>query len=525
MKTASLLVMLFTLAASFSQAQEVDPADSPPRAQEITPAAPISQAQEISPEAPLTQAQASTSAGSRLPADKITLPQYLELVRDNHPFFTGQALAVEIERKQAESLLGAQDWALSASSTYSHLGEASAYEYDGAGRLDSLGLETGLGRSFWSTGGRLDFFLSSDYTKLYEVPGFPSGTADQGSFYQRFGASYSQPLLKNLGGRLDRLGFELGRYAVRLRTIQALESEEDFMLERAGQFLDWALLNEKVSLAEQRLALAREQLSQIERRYRANLVDRADLLRGEEAVRAAEQGLLKLQSLWKAGQAGLAVYAQDEDLYERTPALDLYSLGELPAAEESLASLEASSRVLSTFTVLKQQLVRQRQALVERKRAELNLTVSGGLAGRNEELPDSLTALHPDVSVALEFSATPANRTIKAEIEKVDAQVDQLLSEMREVEIGLEASLRSLLIQLSDLRKILELNRAQIAAAGARTEEELRLYNQGRGQLVFVLQSRDDEESSRLEYADNAALYQSLLLQYWGLMDKLWPPR
>ncbi len=481
--------MLFTLAASL------------PRAQEITP------------------------AGSRLPAEKITLPEYLELVRDNHPFFTGQALAVEIERKQAESHRGAQDWALSAASTYSHLGEASAYEYDGAGRLDNIGLGTGLGRTFWSTGGRLDFSFSSDYTKLYELPGFPSGTTDRESFHQMFGVSYSQPLLKNLGGRLDRLGFELGEYAVRLRTIQALESQEDFMLERARQFLDWALLNEKIALAKQRLGLARDQLSQIERRYRANLVDRADLLRGEEAVRAAEQGLLKLQSLWRARQAGLAVFAQAEDLYERTPALDLYSLKDLPAAEESLASLKQNSRVLSTFALLRQQLARQRHALVERKRSELNLTVSGGLAGRDEELLDSLTDLHPDVSVALEFSTTLENRTLKAEIEKVDLQVDQLLNEMREVEISLEASLRNLLIQLSDMRKILELNRAQIASAGAKTEEELRLYNQGRGQLVFVLQSRDNEETSRLDYADNAALYQSLLLQYRALMDELWPAR
>jgi len=71
--------------------------------------------------------------------------------------------------------------------------------------------------------------------------------------------------------------------------------------------------------------------------------------------------------------------------------------------------------------------------------------------------------------------------------------------------------------------KILELNQAQIESAQEKTKEELKLYNQGRGQLTFVIQSRDNEQNARLSYVDNAALYHLLKLQYQALLDKLYP--
>ena len=94
---------------------------------------------------------------------------------------------------------------------------------------------------------------------------------------------------------------------------------------------------------------------------------------------------------------------------------------------------------------------------------------------------------------------------------------------MRSVEINLEAASRNLLIQIKELEAVLDLNQEQIESAQQKTEEELRLYNQGRGQLTFVIQSRDNEENAKLTYAQNALLYHKLVLQYRALVDELLP--
>ena len=57
-------------------------------------------------------------------------------------------LAVDIEKKRAQSLLGEQDWYYGAGPYYSYLGEASASEFSPlAEAVHSLGAEAGLNKS------------------------------------------------------------------------------------------------------------------------------------------------------------------------------------------------------------------------------------------------------------------------------------------------------------------------------------------------------------------------------------------
>jgi hypothetical protein len=98
------------------------------------------------------------------------------------------------------------------------------------------------------------------------------------------------------------------------------------------------------------------------------------------------------------------------------------------------------------------------------------------------------------------------------------AQLDDTLAE---TELQLESALRGLLVQLKELHRVLEIDRAQIQAAEEKAKEELKLYNRGRGQLTFVIQAQDAVARARANYADNAASYQKLHLRYRELVDQL----
>jgi outer membrane protein TolC len=433
-------------------------------------------------------------------------------------FFTKEELSVDIAKKQKQSFLGAEDWVFNLSPSYTYLGGKSGSTF-GAGKSNIYGVTTGVDRAIWRTGGRLGFSLESGYSSI-EFPAI--GTVEE--FSHGITMSYTQPLLENFAGRLDRLIYELSDYSIDFTGVQALENQEDFLLDVAIQYMSWVQLAESVRISRERLKLALQMLEQTEKRFRSNLVDRVEVLRSDDEVKRAEQTLLLFESRYRAKQAELAVLAQSDDIKSESPSFPLYSLEELPTLEGASSALKQQSRILNTFDILKEQLLYERGGLVEEKRPELNLTVAGGIFGRNEDLGDSVSELRPDVTVSLLYFTPLGNRSVKAEIEQIDIEIRQLEEDRRNVEINLEARLRNLYIQIVELVDVLSLNKEQLEIAEEKTNEEVKLYNQGRGDLTFVIQSRDSQWISWLAYANNAANYHSLLLQYHALLDELLRP-
>ena len=246
-----------------------------------------------------------------------------------------------------------------------------------------------------------------------------------------------------------------------------------------------------------------------------------DVIRAEDAVRIGKQNIMLIESLWKSKQAELAVLAQSGALYDRSPDFDLYKLEDLPSVDEAARRVREQSRLLGALALRRQQLFHQREGFVETGRPQLFLNLRGGLQGDDEAFGKSLVLGKPDVGVSLFYRYPLGNRTAKADVAKTDLRLRQLEDEIEHVALDLEARVRSLLIQVEELEGVLALNQNQIASAREKTEEELRLYNQGRGQLTFVIQARDNEENARLTYAQNGATYHKLVLQYRALMDEL----
>ena len=146
-------------------------------------------------------------------SEEVTMNEFLDLVMKNHPFFSKEALSADIERKQAETYLGDEDWNLSITPSFSHLGEVSASEY-GATRIENFGIEAGISRKIWSTGGHLGFSFSTGYTD--------SDLTLLNRFKHGVGVSYTHPLIQNSKGKLYRLNYDVSKYAVDQAEIQAL---------------------------------------------------------------------------------------------------------------------------------------------------------------------------------------------------------------------------------------------------------------------------------------------------------------
>ena len=452
-----------------------------------------------------------------LQAQTITQDEFLNRLKQLHPLFEKEELTAQIEKEEQNSYFGAEDWNVFSSINFSH--EKPAIPSTGPERTDALSANGGVERLFWKTGGRLSASFSTGRVSMKVDPlyGFPD------SYYQnQFAITYTHPLLQNRNGFLDRLQYDLKQFDIDFSEVQALENQEDFLAISASKFLGWVFLTEQKMIVSERLKLSEEELARIKRKREAHLVDEVDVIRAEDAVRIGKQNQMLVESQWKSLQAELAVLSQNNEIYNVSPEFNLYRVEELVPLEEAISQLKGNARLIKVLTIRFKQLEYARKGLEETLKPQLSAVAEFNIKNADEGLGGSLKMDKPDAVVGLRLSVPLEKRTAKSQMTKTDLQISQLGKQIDDLTLTLTSALTNLHIQLKELENVLKLNQEQIESAKERTKEELKLYNQGRGDLTFVILSRDNEQNAKLTYAQNALTYHKLTLQYRALLDQFY---
>ena len=449
--------------------------------------------------------------------ETITLTEFLSQLKNEHPLFTKENLTSEIFRTRQQSLTGAQDWNFASSIGY--FSDEPVISFASPTKTSGGSLSGGLEKTFWGTGARLSTTITTTSLKFVLPIGFDAIPTD---YYQsEVALTYIHPLMKNRKGFLDRLQYNLMQFDIDASEINALENEENFLTESATKFLNWIFLVEQRNIIEERLSLSKTELERTERKRKANLVEKVDLIRAGDAVRIAEQNLFLAESRLNGLKAELAILAQQTDYENMTPQYELYKTETLPPLDEVRARIESDSRIVRMLNIRIGQLNLARRGFKETAKPNLGLVAQVSRKELDEGLSGSFGLEKTDALIALQFSIPLGNKTAKSNISKTDVQISQFRSQIREVVIGLTSIVSNLHTQMTEMEKVLRLNVEQINSSREKTEEELKLYNQGRGDLTFVIQSRDNEQNAKLLYAVNALTYHSLLIQYRSLTDQL----
>ena len=451
-------------------------------------------------------------------ARTVSLDEFLTMVQQNHPLFERESLSVNINIESQKRHLGDRDWIIESSPLITYENRTGLFNttYD---KLSQVEINGSLQKKFWKTGGRLSASYSSVYSDQ-EYRTLFSGNPSE-LFRQQLSVTYSHPLLKNQNGILDRLEYELAAYAVDFSEIQSKENQEDFLLSMGFGFLDWIFLEEQLNINNERLRLAEEQLASSEDKYDAHLIDKVDVLRQEDALRIAKQNVVLSQSQASAKQTELAVLAQSPLVSEARPEYDIYTVVSLEEVEQTINRLNDDSRILRALGVLEDQLTFKTRGLSNQKKPQLDLNLGTVLIEDDESYGRSFGVDNPSLFVGLKFTYPLGSHTTKADIRKSELEISQLKADRQTILLNLESSIRSILIQIRDMENVLALNLSQIESAKERTLEEIKVYEQGRGDMTFVIQSQDNEAHARLTHLQNAVVYHKHVLQYRALLDQL----
>ncbi len=449
-------------------------------------------------------------------AQGLTLADFLSTLAQSHPFFAQQALNPSAQQQAQLSLAANEDWVLSGGPRFQHQQRAEPSAFV-AQEQDQFAFNAGIERQFWDSGSYLSF--DYDYYALEQEYGQPVGSfEEQGN---ALSVTYSLPMLKNRGGVLSRLAYELQGYQVELAEVQSLENQEGFLQQQANLFIDWTLLNEQLRIAENRLVLAEEEQQRTQKKRRSRLVSEVDVLRAESAVITAQQAMQKVKAFAVSLQARLATEAGQDTYLQAQPRFDLYAQQLVPALADDLDAVLNQSRLLQAIDIQIEQIQHQQTGLDQTMDPELDLFLSGGLASEDTGFADSARFDQPQYSIGLTYRQALGQRGAKADVSKARIQRQQLVYQRASLALQLKAELRQVLVQLHELNAVMGFNRQQIEVARQKTLAEIKRHNQGRSELTFVIQSRDAEQNAQLLYAENAATYQKLWLAYLGLSDQL----
>ena len=321
---------------------------------------------------------------------------------------------------------------------------------------------------------------------------------------------------------MTRLQYDLKAYDIDVAEVQALENIEDFLADAISKYLDWVYLEEQKKIISRRLSLSRKEFERTQRKFNAFLVDSADVIRSKDALNTWRQNLGLVESQLSALRSELSILVQNPLLLTKIPDFNLYALQHPDSLASARTRLEKGSRVLKIVELRKKQLEVNAIGIKETGKPDLSLVTAITVKSAEENAGDSFALDKKDAAVGLQLSVPIENTAVKADYQRNRLQILQLEKEREDVSLSLNASLSSLYTQLTKLRHVLGLNREQIESARLRTIEEIKIYEQGRGDLTFVIMSRDNEESAKLAYAENALNYQKLWLQYQALMDELY---
>jgi len=457
----------------------------------------------------------------------ITLDSYLETIRASHPVFRREALTQDIAQKRQDGLLGSTDWIATADPSYTY-DDSINPSYGAPNETENTVMDVGLERSFWTTGGRLGLGYSyeNQQAELSDstIPQSDGSLVNVGGpadyFSNALLLSYVQPLLKNRGGALDSMEYDIQGYQVERSGLSAKETEENFLLEMALRFLDWRLLVEERTIATQRLDLASQDLDKTRERLDANLIDSVDYYRAEDAVISTEQTLRRIEAQLTSVEIELSRQTGMNLTSGEQPELDL-NLEIHPPSEQDMLSAIQSSRLLKQYDLQIKQLEREQEGLESSRRSELDLIVFGNLKDGDESYDESTSFDNPGGGVALAFRYPLANRKARADMERNLLQMQQVNEDKEVSRLRLESSALGLQSEINQLLPVLELNRKQMKTAADKTAAELELYSQGRNQFTFVIQSQDNEARTKLTYVQLQIAVQRLHLQLKAVLDQL----
>ncbi len=438
----------------------------------------------------------------------LTQQSFIVQLKKTHPFFAKQAISQQLVANQENTALAGQDWQVTVSANQHHQQTDHLDSITTYGRNNQTNLNSRIERSFYNTGAKLGFEHQLSKTSTSRV-----------LYGNSFAVNYSHPLWRNKNGINDQLNTDIARLELTRIQLALYDESQLFLLSQLESLVDLSLLQAQESIQQQRLKIAEDELSLVQRKFVVSLVEQIDVLSQQDTLLGIQAQLLSTQQHLLSLKESLAI-TLELPIDKITSAFDLYQQQPIKILINS-NYLTRNHHRLKAIAVQKRQLQRQLLSNKNEKRPDLSLQLGATRAGENRTLSGSLFVQSPQINIGLNLSFPLNNSLNTAQRKTLLLNLKNLEQTNKDTLRTLQANANSLNVQLSKIKRILASNRKQIKVAKARTQQEKRRYKDGLIETNFLISAQNNEQNIALNYAQNCANYHRLYLQYQALLNQL----
>jgi outer membrane protein TolC len=429
-----------------------------------------------------------------LQAQAMTQAEFVQSLKNNHPFFNQQALSTQIKQVEMQATRANEDWLLSVSTTYNK-DQKDAVSFSANKAFTDNGSRATLSHTW------IDTDISDGKSK--------------------FSLDYVYPLLRNNGGINDRLELDVSQVAVVQNNLSRSEQEENFILKKLKRFVDLNYAQEQQLIHERRLSFAKQELVLVRKKFIASVVDKVDVLLQEDAYQKAKQQLLQAQQDLVVLRHEIAI-TLGIDFDQITNTKNLYRPYKLND-QYNKKQLLGKARVLKITDLDLKILKRQLASFKNESQAQLDLNLGLVSEGENTNYSDALSDQSTSWNIGLGLSYPLGGVKSSSNITKAQIKIKRLIQYKREQNLDLSIAITTLREKIILLSELLKSNQKQIMIAKDRTTEEKAQYANGNGKASFVISAQNNEQNAQLGYAQVATNYQKAVLEYKATLDILAP--
>jgi outer membrane protein TolC len=462
----------------------------------------------------------------------MTQAEFVQSLKNNHPFFNQQALSSQIKQVEMQATRANEEWIIDLNGNYKDEDQSDVFRV--SSKIDSSGVESiiseiisppyfdqlketeikfSVKKKLVDTGSSIIIEHSwVDANRNKDVLDTTSNS---------FTIGYIYPLLRNKGGINDRLLGDIAQISIDKDSLERSEQEEFFILEKSKLFIDLILYQEQQSIHERRLSLAKQELTLVQEKFAASVVDKVDVLLQEDAYQKANQQLLQAQQDLTVLRHEIAI-TLGVDFDQVTTTTDLYRLYKLDV-QHNKKQLLAKARVLKITDLELKILKRQLASFKNESQAQLDLNLGLGRTGLNTNYSNALSDQSTSWNIGLGLSYPLGGIKSSSNITKAQIKIQRLMQYKQEQSLDLSIAITTLREKIILLSELLKSNQKQIMIAKDRTTEEKSQYANGNGKASFVISAQNNEQNAQLGYAQVATNYQKAVLEYKATLDILAP--
>ena len=410
----------------------------------------------------------------------ITQSEFAKRLQEVHPFFTQQGFDQQTSKLDYIATTANQDWVLTGS-------------VDSINSLNTQSSSSTIGATHNLVDTGADITISNVWS--------------DGVATDRLSVSYTQPLLKGIGGVNDQLKGDLSIIKIDINNLKRAQNAEQFILSQLFKLVDLSFAQQQLTLTTQRLELSQQELTLVKEKFTQSVVDQVDVFLQEDAYQRV------LQKQFQAEQE-LDLLKEELSVLLKIPSMQIKSDFNLYTLYQSnLGNLQDYLRQDTTEMKISQleRTLLQRQLLSDKNNTQAQLNLELGASNSNDN----------DWRVGLGLSYPLGDTKAKSALEKTQIGLSKAKENSKEQLINLTIKASVLNKKLMHLVKLLGTYQARIKIAQSRALAEKKRYELGNSPISFVISAQNNVHDVNLAYAQVAANYQKSVLEFKAVVDQL----